>query len=316
MRRLRPRHRRKAGFGPPAKALIAWIVTDPYLRQAAAAASYRRTIDRLPSHTRSATAAVAACFVLACGTVLGITAIINHGRTGAQYPIATPPLADHGIAAAPPPESVPITPAEVGPHPVISSGPAAVGPMLADPAASPPTAVPPAAQRTDQVADGDRDGPTRYVRSGAVVRPVPPVSAPCVDQASAADKAMNPTGEGNADKPSGADKSPDAGTPVEIHQPSRAGTASKLSQADHLDWQADPGNRGASGNPAYLVTRSSPLTRLLCRALAIRSRPVVAEHSADPAIQPASHRSPYTDQLPVGSLTRPIDRPVGRPPLD
>ena len=91
MDRLIPRHRRKAGSGPPASALIAWIGTDPYLREAAATASYRREIALpLPSNTRSAKMAAVICSMLACGAVLGITEIISHGRgTVAQSEIAT-----------------------------------------------------------------------------------------------------------------------------------------------------------------------------------------------------------------------------------
>ena len=90
MHALTPRHRRKAGSGPPANALIAWISTDPYLRDAATTARHRREIDLpLLSDTRSAKAAVAACFVLACAAVLGITEIVSHGRAEAQQAITT-----------------------------------------------------------------------------------------------------------------------------------------------------------------------------------------------------------------------------------
>jgi hypothetical protein len=86
---LTPRHRRKAGSGPPASALIAWIITDPYLRDAATTASHRREIDLpLLSGTRSAKAAVAACFVLACAAAMGITEIVSHGRAEAQPAMA------------------------------------------------------------------------------------------------------------------------------------------------------------------------------------------------------------------------------------
>ena len=95
-----PRHRRKAGSGPPANALIAWVSTDPYLRDAATTASHRREIAiSLFSETRSATAAAAAWFVLACAAVVGITEIASHGRAAAQdapryLPIRPTPTAD------------------------------------------------------------------------------------------------------------------------------------------------------------------------------------------------------------------------------
>ena len=108
---LTPRHRRKAGSGPPANALIAWIRTDPYLRDAATTVSHRREIDLpLLFDTRSAKAAVAACFVLACAAVMGITEIVSHGRAEAQptsHPASRPVIE---------PESVPLdrAPAEPG----------------------------------------------------------------------------------------------------------------------------------------------------------------------------------------------------------
>jgi len=99
---LTPRHRRKAGSGPPANALIAWISTDPYLRDAATTASHRREIDvPLLSGTRSAKAAVAACFVLACAAVIGITEIVSHGRAEAQQAMAPPLLVKPRSTTAP-----------------------------------------------------------------------------------------------------------------------------------------------------------------------------------------------------------------------
>lgn len=53
IRAQKPRHRRKTGSGPAANALIAWIGTDPYLREAATLALLRRaTAAPAPSHTR------------------------------------------------------------------------------------------------------------------------------------------------------------------------------------------------------------------------------------------------------------------------
>jgi len=121
---LRPRHRRKPGSGPPANALIAWIGTDPYLRQAGTLTSHRRHFGLPPgAHTR-ATAAVATCLVLTCGAVIGISEIINHGRAPGRHPIATP--------------SFP-RPAERRSPPVTDPGPAAMVPMLMDAVTLPPT---------------------------------------------------------------------------------------------------------------------------------------------------------------------------------
>lgn len=88
----KPHHRRKAGSGPPASALIAWLSTDPYLRDAATTVSHRREIAvPLLFETRSAKAAAAVCFVLACAALVGITEIVSHGRAVAQDTIATAP---------------------------------------------------------------------------------------------------------------------------------------------------------------------------------------------------------------------------------
>jgi hypothetical protein len=115
-----PRRHRKAGSGPPAAVLIAWIGTDPYLREAAATASYRHEITLpLPSRARSAKMAVATCFVLASSAVLGITTIISHGRGAAQDKIVT---------SSSSPGSVP------------ASAPVGITPMLADPATPGPIA--------------------------------------------------------------------------------------------------------------------------------------------------------------------------------
>lgn len=100
---LTPRHRRKPGSGPPANALIAWIGTDPYLRQTGTLASHRRHFGLPPgAHTR-ATAAVATCLVLTCGAVMGISEIINHGRAPGGHPIATPSFARPAERRSPPP---------------------------------------------------------------------------------------------------------------------------------------------------------------------------------------------------------------------
>lgn len=99
MRTLTHRHRRKTGSGPPANALIAWVGTDPYLRDAVTTASHRReSALPLPYRSRSATAAMAVCVVLACGATVGIIEIISHGRAGQHT--ATPPIAGQDTVVA------------------------------------------------------------------------------------------------------------------------------------------------------------------------------------------------------------------------
>jgi hypothetical protein len=100
VRTLTRRHRRKTGSGPPADALIAWVGTDPYLRDAITTASHRRELALpLPYRSRSATAAMAVCIVLACGATVAIIEIISHGRTG-QLTTTPPPVAGRDNPAA------------------------------------------------------------------------------------------------------------------------------------------------------------------------------------------------------------------------
>lgn len=140
MDRLVPRHRRRAGSGPPAPALIAWVGADPYLREAAATLSQRRAMALpLPSHTRAAKAAIAACFVLTCGAVLGVTTIINHGREAALYEASTPSL-HQGGTGAPAPDAPPTVRVEQGSAPAPATIPVGVAPALAERATPRPSA--------------------------------------------------------------------------------------------------------------------------------------------------------------------------------
>lgn len=133
MHGLIPRHRRKAGSGPPAIALIAWIGTDPHLRSATAAASHRRDTDPpLPANARTAKAAVAVCFVLACGVVLGITSAINDGQVVPLGPRQSRPPAVLGQSPVggigPETSSVPLE--QGGPGLLDSPAPVAIEPMI------------------------------------------------------------------------------------------------------------------------------------------------------------------------------------------
>jgi hypothetical protein len=79
--------------------LIAWVSTDPYLRDAATTLSHQRAIAMpLFSETRSAKAAMAAWFVLACAAVMGITDIASHGRAVAQGTVAQGTVAQGTVA--------------------------------------------------------------------------------------------------------------------------------------------------------------------------------------------------------------------------
>ena len=129
----RPRHRRKAGSGPPADALIAWIGADPYLRNATVTANHRREIALPPpANSRTARAAVAGCFVLAFSAVLSITTLSD----GLVVPRETPTL-------APPSRNPVAVPRQ--PDPALIPGPSAVTPAtLGDPPlGDPPLGDPP-----------------------------------------------------------------------------------------------------------------------------------------------------------------------------
>jgi hypothetical protein len=102
-----PRRRRKAGSGPPATALIAWIGTDPYLRSAVAQIQSKRRETDLsqPANTAFAKATAAACFIVVCGTVLSITAIISDGLLLPLLPnqVTAPPVFAQSNAGTPSP---------------------------------------------------------------------------------------------------------------------------------------------------------------------------------------------------------------------
>ena len=223
-----PRHRRKAGSGPPANALIAWISADPYLREAAATVSYQREIALPPSsHTRSVKAATVVCFALACSAVLGITTIISHGRSATQFEIATMPLRPDRTPT-PDLQSSPIYPTQAGSDPVLSPVPVDMAPMLAEGATPHPITVPSTDRQIDQIPD---DQPEDDVQSGAITGSIPSGSSRRIGKPSNPDKPMDPGKAGHAketfangtssdnDKHAGPDKPADPSTP------SRPGTS-------------------------------------------------------------------------------------------
>lgn len=134
---LKSRHRRKAGSGPPAYALIAWIGADPYLRNAAVTANHRREIALPPpASSRAARAAVAACFVLAFSAVLSISTLSD----GLVVPRETKSLAPPGqhTTTAPSHPITPLLPDGLESSPALTPGPSAVTPTtLGEPQTSP-----------------------------------------------------------------------------------------------------------------------------------------------------------------------------------
>jgi hypothetical protein len=159
---LTARHRRKAGSGPPANALIAWIGADPPLR-AVAASHRRRTPASLPSNTLAAKAAAAACFALAGGGILGISAFVNDGFVAPLASSPSPVLSqDTGSSRAAAPGSV----AGVQPHPTVFAAPATTQSMVANrqtPQPIPAPAVP--APSRHIAADGPSTSPGRDASS-------------------------------------------------------------------------------------------------------------------------------------------------------
>jgi hypothetical protein len=170
---LIPRHRRKAGSGPPATALIAWIGADPQLRSAVDnAASHRRDTRRTRrAYTRSITAAVAACFALTCGAILSIAATMSDGVPGAS---TTLPLPSQASAATPGQAVSPVPSEEVDPDPSGSSATAPTAMSRQAPrSASGPSANGPADQLTS-VHSGQLDSHVAAIATRPPARPASP----------------------------------------------------------------------------------------------------------------------------------------------
>jgi hypothetical protein len=157
---LTARHRRKAGSGPPANALIAWIGADPHLRTVAAS-HRRRTAASLPSNTLAAKAAAAACFALAGGGILSITAIVNDGLVA---PVASSPspILSQDAGPSPAPASGPV--AGVQPRPRVFPAPVATRSMVASRQAPQPIVAPDVPTPSRHIAaDGPSTSPRRNV---------------------------------------------------------------------------------------------------------------------------------------------------------
>ena len=123
MPRPTPHHRRKAGSGPPATALIAWIGTDPRRRSAttATAEGGHKHAPRSPASFRSARNVVASV-ALICGAVLAVTLSATEAVL-APRGATTPPVISQDHQAAPP-----VPAKQVDPHPMVSPLPAAAQP--------------------------------------------------------------------------------------------------------------------------------------------------------------------------------------------
>jgi hypothetical protein len=221
------RHRRKAGSGPPANALIAWISSDPHLRSVAA--SHRRgTGASLSPHTRAAKAAVAACLALAGGGILGITTIVNDGLVA---PLATKPSpvlnqdAEPGRAAAGGPG------AGIQPNPMIVPAPVTTESMVVHPPSPrPPVAAAANAPTGPVAADGPSCRPRQSVGSS--------VTLP--EAHSVAPHRVEPLHPGRSIAPI---KLADAG------KPDSAGTLASSADAGDSAAPADPGTAAGSNNP-------------------------------------------------------------------
>ncbi len=236
MHRLIPRHRRKAGSGPPATALIAWISADPHLRSAVAqAGSHRRDIDLPPpATTRLARAAVAACFVLTCSAVLGSTAIMSDALLS--------PLPSGGTAsnvlgqsnADTRDQRMPPAPAKtVDPHPAGSATPAAMAPTVAGVAE--PQSAPPATGRSDHPTADHPGQPDGYVRSSLPAHPAAPRRS---DKSGNSGKTMRPDKPGNSTMPADLvepvdiDTSPEPDKPIDVTKRGRIGMAPSSGGSD------------------------------------------------------------------------------------
>ncbi len=181
------RHRRKAGSGPPAAALIAWIGTDS---QRCSTTNSVYQADLPPPASSRPVRNVAASVALACGAVLAVavgTTEVVLGPPEATTPQALPQ--DHltypGDTTYPGPDPTgpnptgsyqaapPVAAQQVDPDPVTSPAPAAAHPPVVRQAPQ-STPVPPASK---QVAE-----PAAASRQPAAVQPEaqPQVAAPRV----------------------------------------------------------------------------------------------------------------------------------------
>lgn len=234
MHGLNSRHRRKAGSGPPANALIAWIGADPHLR--GIVASHRRaTAAPLPPNTLRAKAAVAACFVLAGGAILGITAIVNDG-------LVAPPasILSQDAAAAPDPAAAGGAGSGVRPDPMALPAPSTTQPMTLNRQAQQTIPAP-----TQAISPRRADPPRHPDRPSAPIKPAAAgKSGPTVTLPRPANRG-NSAGSTGPDKPVDSDRAVSTGSGSPVASGNPAGTGNST----------DPNNPASSGNLPSTVSR-------------------------------------------------------------
>ena len=251
MHGLTSRHRRKAGSGPPANALIAWIGADPHLRSIA---SHRRTtVASLPTNTHGTKAAVAAFVVLAGGAIMGITAIVNDGLVAPVASNPSPVLSQDAVATPGP--AAPRGPvAGTGPSPMVSPAPIATESMTLDRQPQQPNPkLPEGSSSSGPVGYGGFSMTTPAAqpvsphradpppRSGRLTAPIKPPHAgkpgPAVTLAGSAD-ARNSADSTTPDKPASSERPASAGSGSPVGSGNPAGHGGST----------DPGNPAGSAN--------------------------------------------------------------------
>lgn len=232
MHGLTPRHRRKAGSGPPASALIAWIGADPYLHSAVVAAAHRRReSDPPPANSRLTRATVATCFVLACGTVLGVTATDND-ETLLPRKSGTSPILSQDDAVAPDQKA-----SSVWPILVASPTPVAMAPMMASPQAPPSIPFLSADGRIDHITPRAPGHPDGHVHSRVTIPPAHSVPPPRSDKPITPYETDNMGKTDNTDTLAGFGKQDSRGGPTVLGKP------------PHPVQPAHSGDSANSGNP-------------------------------------------------------------------
>ena len=250
MHGLTSRHRRKAGSGPPANALIAWIGADPHLRSVA---SHRRTtVASLPTNTPGTKAAVAAFVVLAGGAIMGITAIVNDGLVA---PVASnpSPVLSQDAAATPGPAAPRGPVAGTGPNPMVSPAPIATESMTLNRQPQQPSPTLPEGSSSS--------GPVGYGGSSTTAPATQPVSphradppprsnrltAPTTSHAGKPDSTVTLAGSANA-RNSADSIAPNK--PASSEHPASAGSGSPAGSGNPAGngSSTDPGNPAGSAN--------------------------------------------------------------------
>jgi hypothetical protein len=223
MHGLIPRHHRKAGSGPPATALIAWISADPHLRNAVTRTkSHRReTTLPLPATTHLAKAAVAACFVLAFSAVLDITTNMSDGLVLSPLPSGSniSNVLSQGTTDIRNQAVSPTPPQSAEQNSAISATPTTTASVVAS--AEQPQPVPPVPKPSAHPAPDHPGQPGGYVTSSTASPPAHPVTP-------------RRTGKtGNSDKP---------GKPGAINMPAEPASPSDISISAEIARLLHPGS--------------------------------------------------------------------------